>query len=63
MKWISVEDELPEDGEEVLCYSVGHSLNYDVLYRSQGEWWRSMDGIWNMEVVKWMHIPEDSLDK
>ena len=56
-EWISVDDRLPEDGERVLCWCAGGLLFCDVLHRSDGDWWMSMIGVWNIPVTHWMPLP------
>lgn len=59
-RWIPVNEELPEDGEEVLtCSTVGfieiQSLEnpYDVYWENQKGDWTDFD-----EVIAWMPLPE-----
>lgn len=64
MKWINIEDELPEDAVEVLVWVNGHrgpSWRNDyalVAYRWNGEFWeerhRSIEPI--VGVIKWAKI-------
>ena len=62
MNWISVKDKLPiSPSRQVLTYSItgkGEHFGCYVLYYYQGEWWRSMDGLWAFEVTHWTPLPE-----
>jgi hypothetical protein len=61
MKWIDVNKRLPKTSFEVLTSSTtskGKYLGMYVLYYADGEWWRSMDGLWVFVVTHWMPLPE-----
>lgn len=61
MKWISTKKKLPEPRADVLAVSVtrlGDFFSVDVLRYSDGDWWRSMDGVWPFFVTHWMPLPE-----
>ena len=60
-KWISVEDELPEEHTDVLVYYHFHSDNFDNChYQTQDSYYR---GRWEIEddklktVTHWMPLP------
>lgn len=56
-EWISVDDRLPEDGDEILMWSeVFHGV---VLGdRSDGEWWNESDIITTAKITHWQPLPE-----
>lgn len=61
MKWVDANKRLPETSEPVLTCSYtgkGEFFGLYVLYYSDGEWWRSMDGLWAFEVTHWMSLPK-----
>jgi hypothetical protein len=65
-KWISVEDRLPENGKDVLCwYEYYRYGEYNAMYRTQGIGF-CVNGHWGGEaasghrakVLYWMPLPE-----
>ncbi len=76
MEWISVKDQLPEDGEYVLIYNFTDypkGIQCAVFIKEFSDEfgdlnrWQSQDGgtfvysEWN-EVTHWMHLPEPPKD-
>lgn len=61
MKWIQASKRKPKDSTPVLAFSIdskGEPFGMDVLSYYDGEWWRSMDGIWVFDVTHWMPLPQ-----
>jgi hypothetical protein len=65
-KWISVEDRLPENDVDVLCwYEYFRYGNYNRMYQTHGTGYR-INGYWGGEVARgtkckviaWMPLPE-----
>lgn len=56
-QWISVEDRLPEEETEVLCY-LGNALGKGIVvaFRRHGDWY--FDGWKCPTVTHWMPLPE-----
>ena len=66
MKWIDVKDELPPDGEDVLCwYEYYRYGQYNCMYQTFGLGYH-FNGNWGGEVVQgqkakvlaWMPLPK-----
>ena len=56
--WVSVEDRLPGEGQEVLCYVQGN----DTMYMAQGcvkggDYWEDVDER-SITVTHWTPLPE-----
>ena len=66
MKWIDVKDELPPDGEDVLCwYEYYRYGQYNCMYQTYGIGYQ-FNGSWGGEVARgnkakvlfWMLLPK-----
>jgi len=55
MKWISVNDEMPKVGEDVLVYRINKKISVAHCSNS-GSWYYEQD---EYEVTHWMQLPED----
>ena len=56
-KWISVEERLPEEFEDVLVFSRNGSRTWtEVAHLTRNQWWRV--GIPMINVTHWMPLPE-----
>lgn len=57
--WVSVEDKLPDEKEDVLVFlRVGDSSWVDVMYLLGGTWYEPKGHPCNFPVTHWMGIPE-----
>ena len=56
-EWISVEDRLPEDGQEVLCFCAGNLAD---VYTWTGEEWEDSYGYYeDGDIIShWMPLPD-----
>lgn len=55
MKWISVEDRLPERFNRVLVYRKGGKVEQG--FRDVGDWWK-IYGTRTKHITHWMPLPE-----
>lgn len=62
--WISVEDRLPEEDEDVLGYVIGRNVDAPavVFYWSEEEGWFS-NGARDLNVTHWQPLPDAPEDK
>lgn len=58
MRWISVDEALPEEGERVLTYNpkCGEGCCVDIDYRFDKDFWESQ-GVFS-EITHWMPLPK-----
>lgn len=67
MKWISVENYLPDKNSDVLCYRGGHIGGMIDVYTYIGDnLWEDSYGYWsrteNEGITHWMPLPEEPKD-
>lgn len=59
MKWISVDNKLPNDGEEILIFSCEDKNNISIGYRKHNFFFDLIDfTITPINVTHWMPLPE-----
>ena len=61
MKWISIEDKLPEKYKYVLGYgseSTLHGQNYDQVKLDKNGDWIAISNYTHLRVTHWMPLPE-----
>lgn len=56
-RWISVEDRLPEESEDVLVFCRNDNITWNTIaHRVRTLWWRS--GVPIESITHWMPLPE-----
>jgi len=61
MKWIKVEDKLPEEHENVLLHSGGY-VGFSIGYSRNDKFYRQWDGC-ELNPKFWMPLPEPPKEK